>query len=272
MHYVYMLRCADGTLYTGWTTDLAARLAAHNSGRGAKYTRGRGPVELVFSEVFADKGEALGYECALKKLTREEKLGLIAAQNEPGGEYLTVLDRLGNPCGTRPRAVCHRQGLRHAVVHLWCVQERGGAPAVWLQQRALDRPLYPGLFDLTATGHVDPGETPLEAVVREAREEAGLVLDPAALLAANPVHQHYDRPDGGVDDEIAHAFVWRAPGTPDFRPGPEVDRMLPLPLADFGALMSGAESAALGGEAVPRSRFCCLHGSEWKQVRKLLGG
>ena len=51
--YVYILRCADGTLYCGWTNDLAARLDAHNSGKGAKYTRGRGPVELAYSEMFA---------------------------------------------------------------------------------------------------------------------------------------------------------------------------------------------------------------------------
>ena len=55
--YVYILRCADGTLYCGWTNDLAARLDAHNSGKGAKYTRGRGPVELAYSEMFDTQSE-----------------------------------------------------------------------------------------------------------------------------------------------------------------------------------------------------------------------
>ena len=55
MEYVYILECADGTLYTGWTNDLTARLAAHNSGRGAKYTRGRALDKLAFSEVFDDR-------------------------------------------------------------------------------------------------------------------------------------------------------------------------------------------------------------------------
>ena len=75
--YVYMLRCKDGSLYTGWTNDLEHRLAMHNSGRGAKYTRGRGPLELVYSEELPDKEAALRRECAIKKLRREQKLALL---------------------------------------------------------------------------------------------------------------------------------------------------------------------------------------------------
>jgi len=75
--FVYMLRCKDGSLYTGWTNDLEHRLAMHNSGRGAKYTRGRGPLELVYSEELPDKEAALRRECAIKKLRREQKLSLL---------------------------------------------------------------------------------------------------------------------------------------------------------------------------------------------------
>lgn len=78
MHYTYIVRCADGTLYTGWTTDLDRRLAAHNAAAGAKYTRSRRPVTLVYRECFASKEEALRRECAIKKLSRQEKLRLIA--------------------------------------------------------------------------------------------------------------------------------------------------------------------------------------------------
>ena len=77
MYYVYLLRCADGTLYTGFTNDLARRLAAHNAGRGAKYTRGRRPVELVYWESFSNKSSALRREYAIKRLSRAEKLSLI---------------------------------------------------------------------------------------------------------------------------------------------------------------------------------------------------
>ena len=79
-NYVYLLRCADGSLYCGWTTDLAARVKAHNSGRGAKYTRSRLPVELVYSETYDDRHDALSREWHLKRLPREEKLALIAGK------------------------------------------------------------------------------------------------------------------------------------------------------------------------------------------------
>ena len=105
--YTYVLRCADDTLYCGWTNDLTARLAAHNSGKGAKYTRGRGPVTLVYSEMFDTQSEAMQREAAIKKLTRPQKQALIDSQN--GGELLTVYDADGRACGERPRAVVHAQ-------------------------------------------------------------------------------------------------------------------------------------------------------------------
>ena len=76
-HLVYILRCYDGTLYTGYTTDLIRRLEAHQSGKGAKYTRSRRPVELVYQEELTDKSGALQREAAIKKLSRAEKLLLI---------------------------------------------------------------------------------------------------------------------------------------------------------------------------------------------------
>lgn len=76
-YWVYILRCADGTLYTGCTNDLSRRLAAHNAGKGAKYTRSRRPVELVYREEFPDKSAALRREAAIKGLSRGEKLALI---------------------------------------------------------------------------------------------------------------------------------------------------------------------------------------------------
>lgn len=76
-HYAYMLRCADGTIYSGYTTDPCRRTAEHNSGRGAKFTRSRLPVELVYLESFDTKSQALKCEAALKKLSRNEKLSMI---------------------------------------------------------------------------------------------------------------------------------------------------------------------------------------------------
>ena len=76
--YTYMVRCSDGTLYTGWTNNLEKRMEAHNSGRGAKYTKSRRPVEMVYFEDFTEKSDAMSREARLKQLGRAEKLKLIA--------------------------------------------------------------------------------------------------------------------------------------------------------------------------------------------------
>jgi putative endonuclease len=74
---VYILQCADGTLYTGWTTDLEQRLRTHNSGQGAKYTRGRRPVSLVYWEEQPNRSAAQKREAAIRRLSRTDKLKLI---------------------------------------------------------------------------------------------------------------------------------------------------------------------------------------------------
>jgi putative endonuclease len=76
--YVYLLRCRDDSLYCGWTTDVARRLAAHRSGRGSRYTASRLPVELVLAQPMADRAAARREEVRIKRLTRREKLELVA--------------------------------------------------------------------------------------------------------------------------------------------------------------------------------------------------
>ena len=77
MNYTYILSCADGSLYTGWTNDLEKRLAAHNAGRGGHYTRAHRPVALTYYETFETKEEAMRREAAIKSLSRPEKMQLI---------------------------------------------------------------------------------------------------------------------------------------------------------------------------------------------------
>ena len=77
--FTYILECADGTFYTGWTSDLEKRLADHNSKKGAKYTRCRVPVKLVYFESFITKQEAQKREYAIKQLKRNQKLQLISS-------------------------------------------------------------------------------------------------------------------------------------------------------------------------------------------------
>ena len=80
MNYTYMLKCSDGTLYTGWTNDLEKRVEAHNSGKGAKYTKARRPVELAYYEEFETKEQAMKREYAIKQLGRKEKQKLIVGK------------------------------------------------------------------------------------------------------------------------------------------------------------------------------------------------
>ena len=86
MNYTYILKCNDETLYTGWTNDICRRLKAHNAGKGAKYTRVRRPVELVYLESFETKEEAMKREYAIKHMTRKEKLTLTAKYKKGNGE------------------------------------------------------------------------------------------------------------------------------------------------------------------------------------------
>lgn len=76
-HFVYIIECSDHSLYTGYTNDVQLRFEKHQEGKGAKYTRGRGPLKLVYTEEFAEKTEAMRREYAIKRLSRKEKLALI---------------------------------------------------------------------------------------------------------------------------------------------------------------------------------------------------
>ena len=80
--YMYVLECADGSLYTGYTTDVERRLKTHNAGKGAKYTRARLPVTLLYQEEFPDKSSAMSAEALFKKKTRQEKLEYIKERNQ----------------------------------------------------------------------------------------------------------------------------------------------------------------------------------------------
>ncbi|MBX9973508.1 GIY-YIG nuclease family protein [Cytobacillus firmus] len=87
-HYFYVLHCRDGSLYAGYTNDLEKRVKAHNEGKGAKYTRGRGPVELVFSHSFSEKGEAMRAEYEFKQWSRKKKDEFL--MKETGGTYVAA--------------------------------------------------------------------------------------------------------------------------------------------------------------------------------------
>ena len=98
LSYVYILRCADGTLYTGWTNDLPRRVQSHNNGVGGRYTRSRLPVELVYFEEYGDKQQAQRREYAIKQLSRNEKERLIESGSKKYSLYFEYGD---NDDGTK---------------------------------------------------------------------------------------------------------------------------------------------------------------------------
>ncbi len=105
MHCMYVVKCADGTLYTGYSPDVEARVAAHNAGKGAKYTKARLPVELVASAAFSTKHEAMSAEWHFKRLSRACKDGLLAqARVEPLERVLARTFDLGAADGERADA------------------------------------------------------------------------------------------------------------------------------------------------------------------------
>lgn len=91
--YTYIVECGDGSLYTGWTNHLEERIVNHNNGKGAKYTRARLPVHLVYYEVFATKQEAMQREWAIKQLTRKDKL-LLIKQLQPKEDRSYTIHRI----------------------------------------------------------------------------------------------------------------------------------------------------------------------------------
>jgi DNA-3-methyladenine glycosylase II len=145
MNYVYILRCNDGTLYTGWTNDLKRRVHAHNCGTGCKYTRTRTPVELAYYEEFEDKRDARRREYAIKKLTRLEKECLIESQKavqtmyfEYGDKETEYLKRRDKRLGEAIDAIGHicrevDTGLFRSVVHHIAAQQISSAAlkTVW---------------------------------------------------------------------------------------------------------------------------------------------
>ena len=94
MNYTYILKCKDGSLYTGWTNDLEQRVAAHNTGKGAKYTKARRPVELVYFEEFETKEQAMKREYAIKQMARKDKLELVRRKEKADDRSEKVKDKV----------------------------------------------------------------------------------------------------------------------------------------------------------------------------------
>ena len=132
--------------------------------------------------------------------------------------------------GSAPRSEAHRLGLLHDVVHCWIVDPRGEG-RVFFQRRAASKETFPGYYDIAVGGHIAAGEAPLDAAIRETREETGLLLTPERLIFAGSVrkadyfYEHLDR-------EIGRVFLLLEP-EPEFRPGDEVDEMVWVAVPEY---------------------------------------
>jgi DNA-3-methyladenine glycosylase II len=146
MNYTYILRCSDGTFYTGWTNDLTRRVQAHNAGTGGKYTRSRLPVELVYFEEYEDRGEARRRECALKQLSRQDKERLIGGGRlyfKYGDKEIEYLKRKDKRLGEAIDAIGHIErevdgDLFASVVHNIIGQQISSAALKTVRARLTD--------------------------------------------------------------------------------------------------------------------------------------
>jgi len=122
MNYTYIVKCSDGTLYTGWTNNLEKRIENHNRGTGAKYTKSRLPVKLVYYEEFETKEQAMSREWQIKRMPRTKKLKLIkdCKGDKAMSELFDILNEKGEKTGIqKERDAVHRDGDYHGSVHIW---------------------------------------------------------------------------------------------------------------------------------------------------------
>ena len=184
-------------------------------------------------------------------------------------ELLDILDKNMNLIGQAERDKVHAEGLIHQVVHVWIVSEIGGDPALVFQQRAFDKKDFPGLYDIAVGGHMDAGEKPVTATLREMREEIGLNLTADDLVYLGCVRDDLTV-DSFVNREFAHVYLYENPQI-SFVPGPEVVRMVWVPVSEYRRKMEGAAEIIAytqKGEkiAIADGEWCLHPGGEDQQV------
>lgn len=208
--FLYALRCADDTLYTGVTTDVHRRVREHNSGRGARYTAGRRPVKLIGVWRFADQSAAQRAEARFRTLSRKEKLRRVAEQlpvagssfyqDEAIAEELSevrfcyrcggLLTSIRRPDDSRPRqicTICGRIHYRNAKPCAGALVERDGD--LLLVKRAIEP--YRGCWDIPG-GFLEADEHPEVGAIREVREETGLSVEITDLFGIYMGRYSYD--------------------------------------------------------------------------------
>lgn len=175
-------------------------------------------------------------------------------------ECLMTYSPQGVPLGLRPRDEVHTLGLWHRVIHIWLASQREGEWGLWFQQRSMLKQEFPGRFELAVTGHIDGGETPLVAALREAQEEIGLCLSPHQLDYLGEMWEDA-RWNQRLDREIATVYLCRLE-QPEFQPNEEVQRMVWVSLAQLCHWEGEGEQSTLALEedgtpyTIPSDGWC----------------
>lgn len=183
-------------------------------------------------------------------------------------ELLDIYNEDWEYIGTAPRSRVHTEGLRHQVVHCWAVAEN--SPILYFQQRSPTKHDFPNCFDLACGGHIDAGELPEQAVLREIREEIGLDLEQSQLVSLGKYRAPDFKIPGYYDREISNVFVLQQ-DNPPFQPGEEVSRMVSIRAEDFYRMeCEGAQTIparTLDGVEfyIHRDEWCC-HDGEFAAV------
>ena len=160
-------------------------------------------------------------------------------------EMITAYDEAMHPIGDFPRSYVHRNSMWHQVCHCWIIGVRQGSVRLFLQRRSYEKKSHPGKYDITSGGHITAGEEPRVAMVREIREETGIIIRPEELIEIGRY-----REDAGHDKEIANLFL-SIQGDPPFRPGHEVSYMVSADMEEYREMCEGTRDMI---EVIPAIR------------------
>ncbi|MGE5652715.1 MAG: NUDIX domain-containing protein [Bacillota bacterium] len=149
----------------------------------------------------------------------------------PIDEMLAIYDDELNQIGVAPRAEAHARGLLHQVVHCWLIAKSHTEDWLYLQQRSLRLSSFPGWYDIAAAGHIDLNESPEHAVIRETREELGVVIEPSKLEHVGVFREAFEF-DSYRDYEICQVYLYPVDEV-EFHLGDEVERMVKVSLTEF---------------------------------------
>ena len=184
-------------------------------------------------------------------------------------ERLTIYDGDHNCIGEASRNDVHRNGLWHEVIHCWMICRMGGRDWIYFQQRAFSKADFPGFYDIASTGHVDAGEKPEDAAVREAFEETGVRIEKNRLSYLGMVREEIL--EGNFNDrEFAHVYLYQM-DIPAFAPREEVEKMVAIPAEEIEKL-DRSENDSLHGTDLSGNPFAfrkeefCRHPGEFTKL------